>query len=113
MIKKMIIINTSFEAAHCWPDCPFEEVEFLMTVHRHIFHVQVQVITSEDRQIEFIMFKRKVNKYIQKKYEGKDLGSMSCEAIAEDLLKKFNASYVQVFEDGENGGAVFEDGSTI
>jgi len=105
--KRFIVIRTSFEALHRWPECPFEDVSFLRDAHRHIFHVEVQVETSMDRQIEFIRFKRKVDKYIKKEFAGKNLGSLSCEAIAEVLCYRMDAKRVSVFEDNENG-AIYE-----
>jgi len=41
-MTKYIIIKTQFEALHCWPDCPYEDVEFLKNSHRHIFYVTVK-----------------------------------------------------------------------
>jgi len=102
MARTFISIKTSFEALHCWPECPIEEVSFLKNPHRHIFHVKVVMETFEDRQIEFIDQKRKIEDFIEK-YKGKNLGSMSCEKIAEEIAEKFRAKKVEVEEDGENG----------
>ena len=35
MIKQFIEIKTDFEAIHNWPECPFEDVDFLKHPHRH------------------------------------------------------------------------------
>jgi len=49
-----IIINLEFEATHCWPECPIEEVAFLRSPHRHVFHVQMKRdVAHDDRDVEF------------------------------------------------------------
>lgn len=107
MGKTFIVVRTSFEAYHQWPECPFSDVAFLKNLHRHIFHVEVKIETTSDRQIEFIRHKNLINKFIDSKYKGLDLGPTSCEVIAEQLAKEFGASSVEVFEDAENG-AIYE-----
>lgn len=109
MIKK-IILTTSFEATHHWPECPFEDVSFLKNEHRHIFHVIMKFnIAHNDRDIEFIRKKQEVNKFIQNNYSNRFLGTTSCEDIAETLLGKFAACYVAVLEDNENGAEIYEN----
>ena len=103
MSRTFIAIKTNFEAIHCWPECPIEDVAFLKNPHRHIFYVEMKWETTGDRQIEFIRQKREVENYIDWHLRGKDLGSMSCEAIAEKLAKMFEADFVTVWEDNENG----------
>ncbi len=106
-MKKFIVIKTQFEALHNWEGCTIKEVMFLSSPHRHIFHVVVKwQVSHNDREREFICWKRKVNAYIKRKFEGKFLKNKSCEAMAEELIKKFEACYVSVFEDNENGAEV-------
>jgi len=107
MGKTFIVVRTSFEALHQWPECPFNDVGYLRNLHRHIFHVEMKIETTGDRQIEFIRHKNLINKFIDNKYKGFNLGPTSCEVIAETLSKAFGASSVSVFEDNENG-AVYE-----
>lgn len=84
------------------------DVSFLGHPHRHIFHFQVWIsVTHNDRDIEFIQFKR----WLEKLYSEKilDLNYKSCEMMAEDLHDKINARYpnreiwIEISEDGENG----------
>lgn len=99
-----IVIRTSFSALHCWPDCPIKEVSYLKQVHRHVFHVEMKwPVNHNDRDIEFIQMKNRVNKWLQLNYEGADLGATSCEMMCEELMGMFQASFVSVFEDNENG----------
>ena len=113
-MKTYIIIKTQFEAVHCWPDCPHKDVSFLRNYHRHIFHIEVKKqVEHGNREIEFIRFKRKIDKHIQTlkiTLGGIDsenyIGSLSCEQMAESILKVFNAYSVKVFEDNENGAEV-------
>jgi hypothetical protein len=104
MKKMRIFITTQFEATHQWKLCPFPEVSFLKDPHRHMFHVRLEkVVHHDDRDVEFIMLKREVTAFVRLSYEGKDLGSMSCEVIAGELMEAFDACRVEVSEDGENG----------
>jgi hypothetical protein len=75
-----------------------------------MFHFRVRIaVTHNDRDIEFIQFKR----WLEALYSGEQnclsLDYKSCEMIAEGLMNTINARYpgraimVQVFEDGENG----------
>jgi len=104
-MKTSIWITTSFEGYHCWPTAP-EDVLFLRSLHRHVFHVRVQWATTSDRQLEFFQCKRLVNTYLREQYDGRLLGSLSCEAIATDLLTHLKAEMVSVSEDNENGAVV-------
>ena len=101
MIKKSVVVTFQFEGIHSWPDCPIEEVSFLRYPHRHMFHVELaKEVSHNDRETEIIMLKRKLE---QEFYNKINLGSQSCEDIAESLIKKHNLLYCKVLEDGENG----------
>ena len=111
-----IIVNLQVEGFHNWPDAP-SEVAFLRAPHRHIFHICCKKhVTHNDRDIEIILFKRKVLKYLLDKYllAGIDVNvcnfnTMSCEMIATELTNQFNLEYCSVLEDGENGAEVMHD----
>lgn len=84
------------------------DVSFLGYPHRHMFHFRVRIsVSHNDRDIEFIQFKR----WLESLYADKtlELNFRSCEMIAEDLINTISARYpnramvIQVFEDGENG----------
>jgi hypothetical protein len=86
------------------------DVSFLATPHRHIFHFRVSIdVFHNDRDIEFIQFKR----WLLSLYNGKnsvlELDYKSCEMIADDLYNQIAARYsnraviIDVSEDGENG----------
>lgn len=98
-----IISRTRFEGFHCWPDAP-EEVAFLRVNHRHEFHVKVwKIVTHDDRDIEFILFKREVDKCIRTLQETQDVSHWSCEMWAREIGQHLDADGVEVSEDGENG----------
>jgi hypothetical protein len=102
-----VIVNTRFSAVHSWPNCPFEEVDFLKSPHRHEFHVTVKKqVFHDDRDIEFIMLKDLIDRYIDSVWNRRDIGSMSCEMIARNLLEHFYLDYVRVMEDNENGAEI-------
>lgn len=107
-MKRKVIINTSFPAIHLWPSCPYEDVEFLAYPHRHVFHCTLKFeVAHDDRDIEFIRKKSEVERALREEgfYDG-NLGAMSCEMIADWMIKRFGACYVRVMEDNENGAEV-------
>lgn len=114
LIKHYVIVNLQVEGIHNFPKAEqiFPEVGFLSSPHRHIFHIKVCCpVTHTNRDKEFIMLKREVIQYLNEIYYSEivnmlDFENKSCEMIAEDLLCKFDAKYVEVFEDGENGARV-------
>jgi hypothetical protein len=84
------------------------DVSFLAYPHRHIFYFQASIeVTHNDRDIEFIQFKR----WIESLYSTNtlQLDYKSCEMIAEDLYQQINAKFpgrsvkIDVSEDNENG----------
>ena len=87
------------------------DVSFLGYPHRHIFHFRVAIeVFHDDRDIEFIQFKR----WLENLY-GKgtlELDYKSCEMIATDLYQQINSRYpnreitIDVSEDGENGATM-------
>ena len=87
------------------------DVSFLGYPHRHIFHFKVRIqVTHNDRDIEFIQFKR----WLEKLYEGPlQLDYKSCEMIADDLYEAISVKYpgrfveIDVAEDGENGCSIY------
>jgi len=105
-----IIINTKFSAIHCWPKCPIESVAYLRNPHRHEFHVQAKKeVFGDDRDIEFINLKNDVEKYIRIRWDKKDIGSTSCEQMAEQLAEAYDFNYVRIMEDGENGAEYIKE----
>jgi 6-pyruvoyl-tetrahydropterin synthase len=107
-MKTRIVIRTRFEAVHQYEDCPIKGVEYLKYPHRHMFYVEVKfAVTHDNREIEFLTMKAQIDKYLSENYDKKFLFSKSCEMIAEDILSQFNASFVSVFEDNENGSEVY------
>ncbi len=84
------------------------DVSFLGYPHRHIFHFKVEIeVFHDDRDIEFIQFKRWMeNLYAS---ETLQLDYKSCEMICDDLAEQINNKYpnrklnITVSEDNENG----------
>lgn len=105
--KTIIFCTTSFEALHRFVDAP-EEVSFLRDYHRHMFHVRMEkLVTHNNRQIEFIILKRKLDDWLRK-YWTRVMLDLSCEEMAAILLEEFDADMVEVSEDGELGGRVIK-----
>ena len=114
MTKTVVIVKLGVDGMHNFPEAGilFPEVGFLASPHRHIFHITLACrVTHSDRDKEFIMLKRDVQEYLKNKYYDETIRShqfnrMSCEEIAQELLDKFNADWVEVFEDNENGARI-------
>lgn len=117
--KKMIWVTFRKEGIHMYPAAATDpklktgdeyDVSFLGTPHRHIFHFKVYIeVFHDDRDIEFIQFKR----WLEKLYQGTlELNYKSCEMISEDLHAEITARYpnreiwIEVSEDGENGSFI-------
>jgi len=88
------------------------DVSFLGYPHRHIFHFRVGIeVFHDDRDIEFIQFKR----WLEKLYTDKtlELDFKSCEMIAQALAETIHAAYpgrameITISEDGENGATLY------
>ena len=106
-----VFVTLQVEGIHCWPECPFDEVDYLRTPHRHMFHIKAQkLVTHSDRDVEFIMLKHRIYEYLRIEY-GTNFdvclfGSRSCEMIAKELIEEFELTKCEVSEDGENGAIV-------
>jgi hypothetical protein len=87
------------------------DVSFLANPHRHIFHFRVWAdVVHNDRDIEFIQFKR----WLENLYRSGtlQLDYKSCEMMADDLYIQIalrypnRAVWIEVSEDGENGALI-------
>ena len=118
--NKMIWVTFRKEGMHKYPAALTDpalatgdeyDVSFLGYPHRHIFHFKVWIsVTHDDRDIEFIQFKR----WLENLYkEGTlQLDFKSCEMMSQDLYDSISAKYpgrevwIEVSEDGENGSFI-------
>ena len=89
------------------------DVSFLGYPHRHIFHFRVSIdVYHNDRDIEFIQFKR----WLEALYSGEPnclrLDYKSCEMMSDELHERITQRYpnrevwIEVSEDGENGSFI-------
>ena len=117
--ERKIWVTFRREGIHCYPAAATDpklntageyDVSFLASPHRHIFHFRVWIdVWHNDRDIEFIQFKR----WLESLYSGSNtvlaLDWKSCEMIADDLYIQIanrypeRAVWIEVAEDGENG----------
>ena len=109
--ESMIWVTFRREGIHKYPAALEEEkladVSFLGYPHRHMFHFKVWIqVRHNDREIEFIQFKR----WLESLYQGTlELDYKSCEMIADDLYMQIADRYpnrdvvISVAEDNENG----------
>ena len=118
--NKMIWVTFNKEGMHKYPAALTDpalatgdeyDVSFLGYPHRHIFHFKVWIgVTHDDRDIEFIQFKRwLLNLY---KDATLSLDYKSCEMMSGDLYDAISTKYpdrevwIEVSEDGENGSFI-------
>tara|TARA_B100001173_G_C15759104_1_gene450137 strand:- start:68 stop:505 length:438 start_codon:yes stop_codon:yes gene_type:complete len=120
---KMIWVTFQKEGMHKYPAALDDpklatddqyDVSFLGYPHRHIFHFKVAIeVFHDDRDIEFIQFKR----WLLNLYKEGTIQSdfKSCEMMSDDLYVAIAKKYpgrkieIDVSEDGENGShAVYE-----
>ena len=119
---RQIWVTFRKEGIHCYPAAATDpklntageyDVAFLANPHRHIFHFRVSIdVFHNDRDIEFIQFKR----WLESLYNGANtvlaLDWKSCEMIADDLYIQIADRYpgrnvvIEVSEDGENGCSI-------
>lgn len=112
--KSRVTVGFKFrvEGIHRWKLCPIEEVSYLRDYHRHLFHIEIEsYVNHSNRDIEFIELSHKIKKYLNDRYFCKNrqclfFDDMSCEMIADELVKRFDLCKCCVFEDGEGGATV-------
>jgi len=118
--NKMIWVTFQKEGIHAYPAAATDpnlatgdeyDVSFLATPHRHIFHFRVWLsVTHNDRDVEFIQFKR----WLENLYKDSilKLDYKSCEMMSDDLYDMISQKYpsrevwIEVSEDGENGSFI-------
>jgi hypothetical protein len=88
----------------------WRDVSFLAHPHRHIFHFRVWIdVYHNDRDVEFIQFRRWLERLYDSSQGVLSLDYKSCEMIADDLYTRIadqypdRAVWIEVSEDGENG----------
>ena len=119
--KRMIWVTFQREGIHKYPGADTDpnlatgdeyDVSFLGFPHRHIFHFKVAIqVTHNDRDIEFIQFKR----WLENSFKSgvMQLDHKSCEMICDDLYEFIATRYpdrdieITVSEDGENGATIY------
>ena len=118
--NKMIWVTFRKEGIHKYPVALTDpalatgdeyDVSFLGYPHRHIFHFKVWInVTHNDRDIEFIQFKR----WLESLYNDATLklDFKSCEMMSDELYEVIKQKYpgrevwIEVSEDGENGSFI-------
>lgn len=105
-----VFFTLRLEAVHRWPEADGVS-GFLKYPHRHLFYIKGWAkVQHDDRDIEFIRLRREVADYLNARPRGEwgmiDLGAMSCEMLAQELLVNFGLSRCEVSEDDQNGAVV-------
>jgi hypothetical protein len=119
--KRTIWVTFQREGIHKYPGADTDpslatgdeyDVSFLGFPHRHIFHFKVGIqVFHNDRDIEFIQFKR----WLEKSFNDglMQLDYRSCEMVSDELYDMIATRYpkrdieITVSEDGENGATIY------
>ena len=112
--KSFIWVTFQREGIHMYPqaltDPALKEVSFLGHPHRHMFHFKVKIeVYHDDRDLEFILFKRELESLYGSEESTLQLDHKSCEMVARELAKYIQSKYpsrdltISVAEDNENG----------
>jgi len=120
--NKMIWVTFRKEGMHKYPAAATDsnlatgdeyDVSFLANLHRHIFHFRVWLsVTHNDRDVEFIQFKRWLEKLYSSNEGVLSLDYKSCEMMSDDLYAQISQKYpdrevwIEISEDGENGSFI-------
>jgi hypothetical protein len=115
--KRQIWVTWQREGIHKYPaaltDPALADVQVLGYPHRHIFHFRVWIdVFHNDRDLEFIQFKRWCESLYNSDNSVLSLDHKSCEMIADDLYIQIAQRYpgrvvhIEVAEDGENGALI-------
>ena len=115
--KRQIWVTWQREGIHKYPaaltDPALADVQFLGYPHRHIFHFRGWIdVFHNDRDLEFIQFKRWCESLYNSDNSVLSLDHKSCEMIADDLYIQIAQRYpgrvvhIEVAEDGENGALI-------
>lgn len=110
-MKKNVIIQFEIEGFHHYPNAP-KEVEFLSLNHRHTFKIKCGYQVEDlNREKEIFICRDIVKKFLFNKYGMPcQFQNMSCEMIAEEILKQYTEDdmiFCEVWEE-ETGGARVE-----
>jgi hypothetical protein len=113
-MRTYVVVRLQVDGMHNFPAAReiFPEVGFLADRHRHVFHVEAKKeVFHDDRDVEFIMFKRDIQDYLKQMYykpetRTHEFGPKSCEMLAKEILNQFDCVSVSVWEDLENGAIV-------
>jgi len=119
---KMIWVTFQKEGIHCYPAAATDpnlatgdqyDVSFLANPHRHIFHFRIWLsVTHNDRDVEFIQFKRWLEQLYSSAQGVLSLDHKSCEMMSDELYDTISNKYpgrevwIEVSEDGENGSFI-------
>ena len=120
--NKMIWVTFRKEGIHKYPAAATDpnlatgdeyDVSFLANPHRHIFHFRVWLsVTHNDRDVEFIQFKRWLEQLYSSTQNILSLDHKSCEMMSDELYDTISQKYpgrevwIEVSEDGENGSFI-------
>ena len=109
--RTVVWVKFQLHGMHAYPNAP-DEVGYLKSQHRHLFHFKVGVsVSHDDREVEFHMLQN----WLMGLYKGFTLylNSKSCEMVCSELLTNLQVKYgthryynIEVSEDNECGATL-------
>lgn len=112
ILRKTVTGRVRVPGYHHWLEAHTER-SYLRSWHRHLFTVEVEVVVTGSRQVEFHDLQQQILdtlNILYDKSDGYDFGESGCEDIAAKLgfaMEKLPVVRVMVSEDDENDSTVY------
>lgn len=105
-MKRKVLTYNAIEGFHRYPNAP-EFCAYLSARHRHIFVIRCEFeVSHNEREIEINEQQHVIEKMLTKKFGSPcEFGDMSCETIAELIMKEYKRCIKAEVKEDDYGGA--------
>lgn len=105
-MKRKVLTYNAIEGFHRYPNAP-EFCAYLSARHRHIFVIRCEFeVFHNEREIEINEQQHVIEKMLTKRFGSPcEFGDMSCETIAELIMKEYKSCTKAEVKEDDYGGA--------
>ena len=105
-MKRKVLTYNAIEGFHRYPNAP-EFCTYLSARHRHIFVIRCEFeVSHNEREIEINEQQHVIEKMLTKRFGSPcELVDMSCETIAELIMKEYKSCTKAEVKEDDYGGA--------